>query len=83
MEPYDLVIIDADHAHAAVQVDWENYGKLGAIVAFHDIRLDWLDAGVAKLWASIKQSGAQTEEMIGPQGTGVGIVRREALARAA
>src|SRR5690606_19990704 len=35
--PYDAVFIDGDHRYEGVKADWENYGPLGRIVAFHDI----------------------------------------------
>lgn len=34
---YDAVLIDADHAEAAVRADWLAYGPLARLVAFHDI----------------------------------------------
>lgn len=35
--PYDLVFIDGGHKHKCVDSDWERYGPMGRIVAFHDI----------------------------------------------
>ena len=35
--PFDAVFIDADHTLPAVTADWQNYGQMGRIVAFHDI----------------------------------------------
>lgn len=35
--PYDAVFIDANHTIPYVKKDWENYGPMGKIVAFHDI----------------------------------------------
>ena len=38
--PYDAVFIDGDHRIEYVKSDWENYGKMGRIVGFHDIARD-------------------------------------------
>lgn len=35
--PYDAIFIDANHTLPFVRKDWENYGPMGKIVAFHDI----------------------------------------------
>lgn len=35
--PFDAVFIDANHTLPYIKKDWENYGPLGKIVAFHDI----------------------------------------------
>ena len=70
--PYDLVFIDGDHRYNAVIRDWMRYGKLGRLVAFHDIALP----AVGLAWRDIKQEGVAVEEMIAEGGTGIGLVRR-------
>jgi predicted O-methyltransferase YrrM len=35
--PFDACLIDADHELKGVRRDWENYGPMCRIVAFHDI----------------------------------------------
>jgi len=47
----DFLLIDGDHSEAAVQKDWEEWGRFvmpGGVVLFHDARLfenGWTDAG--------------------------------------
>lgn len=38
--PFDFVLIDGDHTMRVARSDWENYGPMGRIVAFHDIDAD-------------------------------------------
>lgn len=45
----DAILIDAGHSYPDVKQDWELYGQLGKMVAFHDIRL----VGPQKLWGEI------------------------------
>lgn len=77
--PYDFAFIDGDHSYAAVRADWENFGPLASVVAFHDI-LPRPGYGVSELWASLKADGAQWVEIChnatlpgneGPTGIGV------------
>lgn len=35
--PFDVVFIDGNHTRPYIQKDWENYGPMSRIVAFHDI----------------------------------------------
>lgn len=35
--PYDAILIDGDHTLEGVTADWEAYGPLAPLVAFHDI----------------------------------------------
>jgi hypothetical protein len=35
--PYDAILIDGDHTLPGVTRDWETYGSLAPLVAFHDI----------------------------------------------
>lgn len=46
---WDAILIDAGHSYLDVKQDWENYGKLGKMVVFHDIRL----IGPQQLWGEI------------------------------
>jgi predicted O-methyltransferase YrrM len=70
LAPFDLVLIDGDHNLPFVTKDWENYGPLGRIVAFHDIA--WKRApgasnyqiDVPKFWESIKGMYPHREEIV-------------------
>jgi cephalosporin hydroxylase len=35
--PYDCVFVDGDHTLEGVTLDWNNYGPMAKMVAFHDI----------------------------------------------
>ena len=35
--PYDLCLIDGNHTVPYIRADWDNYGPMAKIVAFHDI----------------------------------------------
>lgn len=68
--PFDAVFIDADHEYRGVKKDWQNYGPLARIVAFHDI--GWKKPAdynqsklveVPKFWNDIK-TGRRHEEFI-------------------
>jgi predicted O-methyltransferase YrrM len=56
--PFDLVLIDGDHARDAVRRDWETVRPHAWIVAFHDI-VDSLSPGVAAVWAEVKREHAR------------------------
>lgn len=78
--PYDMVFIDGDHRPEGVKHDWEVYGEMGRIVAFHDIHSDFVPSfGVGKLWKSIK-GDYENREITGEAGTqtgmGVGVLWR-------
>lgn len=69
--PYDFIFIDGDHDYLGVRSDWENYGPLGKIVAFHDIAYEGHD--VKRLWAEIKRAGYCTDERVLSR-MGIGVV---------
>lgn len=54
--PYDCTFIDADHSLSGVTRDWENYGPMSRMVAFHDITCSNPDKPikVMQFWESIK-----------------------------
>lgn len=71
--PYDFVFIDGDHTYHGVKADWEAYGPLGSVVAFHDIAHP--DCGVKRLWNEIKLTEPYVAERVLSR-MGIGIVRR-------
>jgi len=40
--PFDAMLLDGDHRQPGITKDWETYGPMGRIVAFHDVA--WLRA---------------------------------------
>ena len=70
--PYDFGFIDADHTYEGVKADWQAYGSMCNVVAFHDINAPaW---GVRRLWQEIKPEYVTAEYIRG--GMGIGIVFR-------
>lgn len=65
--PFDAIMIDADHRLPGVTADWNNYGPMGGIIAFHDIAwkrapdFDRTPINVPEFWDSIK-GGYRHEE---------------------
>lgn len=80
--PYDAILIDGDHSLVAVTRDWENYGSMAPLVAFHDIVGDGQWDGSSKgpvevpiLWQLLR--GQNTREFIAPGSKmGIGVVLR-------
>jgi cephalosporin hydroxylase len=83
--PFDAMLIDADHRLPGVTRDWNNYGPMGRIVAFHDLawhrQPEWVGTriDVPQLWASIKDGYRHEEIILDPTGknNGIGVLWRD------
>jgi len=76
---FDAVWIDGDHSYGSVKQDFElALTKATKIIAFHDIiDSDYhrkMGCFVSRLWKEIKISGLRTEEIVGNDWAGIGIV---------
>jgi predicted O-methyltransferase YrrM len=90
--PFDLVLVDANHAYEAVRSDVETVLPHANVIALHDI-VDQASPGVRRAWAELKRDHADTfafheltaqyDEVVERVGTtvlGLGVaVRRERL----
>lgn len=84
--PYDAVFIDANHTLPYIRRDWDNYGPMGRIVAFHDIgffRAEGLPRHkkpieVPIFWQELKTEGRYRTHDIrrDKQDNGIGVVWR-------
>lgn len=80
--PYDIVFIDGDHRLAGVQRDWNNYGPMARMVAFHDIDVanggrapkHASTFGVHRLWGRLKHSFRHIEIIGEKRGMGIGVL---------
>jgi cephalosporin hydroxylase len=83
--PYHAIMLDGDHRLAGVTADWNNYGQLGNIIAFHDISWrrppDWVGVriDVPEFWNSIKGQFRHQEFKFCPKGkdNGIGVLWRD------
>jgi hypothetical protein len=80
--PFDALLIDGDHTLDAVTKDWQNYGPMARLVAFHDIdgHDHWAEAGerldVPELWTSLRPNYRTTEIIGSKRGMGIGVLWR-------
>lgn len=68
--PFDLVFIDGGHEEDNVLADWRNYGPMGKVVAFHDIRSN---DGARNAWNKIK-GDFRHEEFVHGTSAGMGVI---------
>lgn len=79
--PFDAILIDGDHTFEGVKKDWENYGELGRIIAFHDIvGIDQIEkvhkkpVEVPLLWNEIKTTRPHIEFIADESKMGIGCI---------
>jgi hypothetical protein len=79
--PFDAVLIDGDHRLTGVTADWETYGPMGSLVAFHDIAGDGVvqkntghPVEVPILWQRIKAEREVIEFIGAERHMGIGVV---------
>lgn len=80
---FDACFIDANHTLPYVKKDWQNYGQMCRIVAFHDI--GWkprpepskkMPIEVPIFWAEIKKQYRHVEFSYEPKDNGIGVLWR-------
>lgn len=81
--PFDACFVDANHTLPYVTKDWENYGPLCRIVAFHDISFyrehmpeGRLPIDVPAFWNSIKNNYRHAEIQLEKTDNGIGVLWR-------
>ena len=82
--PYDAILLDGDHTLKGVTRDWQLYGDMAPIVAFHDItgtgqaeKVHGSPVEVPILWDAIVRSGENVREFVTPGShMGIGAVVR-------
>jgi len=81
--PYDVCFIDANHTLPYLSRDWDNYGPLARIVAFHDIgwdmaknqtRLGHLPIEVPAFWNELKANYQHKEIKVDEGNNGIGVL---------
>ncbi len=82
--PFDCVFIDANHTTPYLRKDWDNYGAMARIVAFHDISWERPDnwegvrIDVKPFWEDLKNFYRHIEFKLDPKGkdNGIGVLWR-------
>jgi hypothetical protein len=69
--PYAFVFIDGEHTAAGVRQDWQAYGPMAEVIAFHDIRNN-LD--MDRFWREIR--GEEFAEYV-YSNMGIGVLWRQ------
>lgn len=83
LAPFDACFIDGNHTEAYVRADWNTYGAMCRIVAFHDIGWEArpepskkMPIEVPKVWNEIKQDHRYEEFRCDPRDNGIGVLWR-------
>jgi predicted O-methyltransferase YrrM len=80
--PFDACLIDANHTIPYVKKDWQNYGKICRLIAFHDINFHRSapmpkhkkPIEVPQVWNAIKQDYRHVEIKHDKQDNGIGVL---------
>lgn len=79
--PWDCILIDGDHTLPGVTADWNNYGDMARMIAFHDIvgegqaeKVHGNPVEVPILWASLKQKYRHVEFIAPGSSMGIGVL---------
>lgn len=83
LAPFDCCFIDANHTLPYVTKDWQNYGPMARLVAFHDI--GWLKRppeqqgkklpiDVPQLWGELKKKFRSEEIKLDKRDNGIGVL---------
>lgn len=73
--PFDAVFIDGDHSPDGVRADWENYGPMGRMVAFHDIYEQKTNpTAIMRLFKEIRQGRRWVEFALNKLDRGIGVL---------
>lgn len=80
--PFDACLIDGGHELATIRSDWENYGPMSRLVAFHDIAWSrpagWKGSriDVPEFWNAIKGGYRHVEFKASAKDCGIGVLWR-------
>jgi predicted O-methyltransferase YrrM len=81
--PFDLVFLDGNHSDPFLRSDWQHYGGLGKMVAFHDIK--WpptrpppkgMACDVMAFWKGLKSDHRHVEFCRRRDECGIGVLWR-------
>ena len=80
--PFDAAFIDGNHEEAFVRADWENYGPLSRVVAFHDVcwkhpNRPCAPVDVPKVWNELKEKYTHKEFSDPAFNFGIGVLWRD------